>query len=273
MITGTVITPRSGSRATVLGDTMYVFGGEYNRSFTNELYAINLATGVSAPVATTGACPSPRSSCVFSSLGTKLFVWGGHDGSWPNDLHVLDLTTSEWTCHPQEVAGRTNTAYTAVGDTVFCFGGAKTGGVLVIDMASESLTIHQTTGPEPPAVTTNGGLVHFDNYLMFIGGSALGEYMSIHCLDLRRKRWFVFHTLPDGATVSVVDGSISDFGLFQLPRIESFGVSYDHTKGEIIAFLGAPACEDRRLFVLNIRNALSYLHLMTDMLLSCSPTE
>lgn len=271
--TGAVISPRVDSRAVILDDTMYVFGGGLDRELSNELYAVNLRTGECIPVTTDGDIPTPRSSPLFAGFGSELFVWGGSSNGCPSELHVLDLTTHVWTSIPQDLPGRPSIAYSIVGDRVYGYGGSNTGGILLLNMSEKTAVVLPTTGPEPPSSTANGSLVHFDNYLMFVGGIAPNQWSLLYCLDLRRSRWFVFHVLPDGSTVSVVDGHISDLGLFQLPRTHSMGIVYNPAKREVVGLLGAPIECPARLFVIQVGEALSCLHLRTDMLMSCAYVE
>ena len=78
--------------------------------------------------------------------------------------------------------------------------------------------------------------------------------------------WFVFHIMPDGDTVSVADGTISNLGLFMFPRSHSFAVCYVKERREIIAFLGSPERDPPPISVLSIEEALSILHLREDLM-------
>jgi hypothetical protein len=78
--------------------------------------------------------------------------------------------------------------------------------------------------------------------------------------------WFVFHVMPDGDSVSIADGSISEMGLFMLPRLHSFGMCYVQERREIMAFLGSPERDPPPLFVVSVGEALSVIHLREDMI-------
>ncbi|OHT11040.1 Kelch motif family protein [Tritrichomonas foetus] len=267
------ISPRSGARATVIGTTLYIFGGSHEPMFYNDLYAVNLENGNIKFVQTTGQVPSPRTYPVLSSHNKEIILWGGYDGTWPSELYILDTETFVWACHPQDIGGRTNIAYDKVGDHIFGYGSAKTGGLLDIDIPNRKVTLQPTTGPEPSAAITDAAFVHFDNYLMFIGGKAASASTLIYAIDLTSFRWFVFHILPDGSTVSAVDGIISDLGFFMLPRTHSVGCIYVPESREIIAFLGFPLKDPSQLFILKVGEALSLLHLRTDMLQTIAPVD
>lgn len=263
---GVSISPRTGSRATFIGNTLFVFGGSHESTFYNDLYTINLSTGITQLIQTTGEQPTPRTSPIMSSRGNEIFLWGGYDGTCPSELYVLDTTNFEWKSYPQDISGRTHVAFTTVDQYIYAYGSSKTGGLLAIDMDKKIVSLIPTTGPEPQAMITDAAMVHFDKYLMFIGGKASTTSTLMYSLDLEKMRWFVFHILPDGSTVSAVDGTISDLGLFMLPRISSLGVIYIESTREIVGYLGNPMKDPSPLFILNIGEALSTLHLRSDML-------
>ncbi|OHT17681.1 Kelch motif family protein [Tritrichomonas foetus] len=263
---GVEISPRSGSRATVIDNILYIFGGSREPMFYNDLYAVDLNTGNARSVQTSGSPPSPRTSPIFASYGKEIILWGGYDGSWPSELYVLNTENMEWKSYPQDIGGRTNVAYAVVENCIYAYGSSKTGGILKINMEDKSISLLPTTGPEPQASITDAGLVHFDRYLMFIGGKAASQSTLMYSLDIEKLRWFVFHILPDGATVSAVDGTISDLGLFMLPRTYSMGTIYIKGTREIVSFLGHPMKDPSPLFVLNIGEAIAALHLRSDML-------
>ena len=268
---GSEISPRMGARATVIGDVLFIFGGSREPMFYNDLFAVDLKTGTTRFVNTSGAQPTPRTSPIMASYGKEIFIWGGYDGGWPSDLYVLDVESSVWRAYPQDINGRTNVAFTTVGKFVYAYGSSKTGGILIIDMENKSINLQATTGPEPQPAITDAGLVHFDNYLMFIGGKISSSYTLMFGLDIRKFRWFVFHILPDGSTVSAVDGNINDLGLFMLPRIYSIGTIYLKESREIVAFMGSLMKDPSPFFVLNVGDAIAALHLRTDMLLTIQP--
>lgn len=272
-MTGDSITPRSGAAATVIGKTLYIFGGFHDPEYYNDFYIIDLGNGIISATQTTGDAPSARLSPVIGNWEGKVYIWGGYDGGWPSELHFLDLNTFNWTSFQQDVNGRTNAAYAQVQNCIYVYGSAKAGGILIIDMAQNTVELHSTTGPEPPASVTDATLTYFDfmtantkGYLMLIGGKGQSEYTLTFALDIQHYRWFVFHVMPDGSTVSAVDGNVSDLGLFMIPRTSSMGAIYFRKTREIVALLGHPLKDPSPLFILELHDALSILHLRTDML-------
>lgn len=265
---GQTISPRFGSRATVIDNTLFIFGGSCEPLFYNDLYSVDLSTGLINKIETSGTLPSPRTSPIFasSSDGKEIILFGGYDGSWPSELYSLDTETFTWSSYQQDISGRSNAAYTTVDDTIFAYGSSKTGGLLIIDIKEHIARIQPTSGPEPLPSITDAALVKFDSFLMFIGGKASSQSTLIYAINLNSFRWFIFHIFPDGTTVSAIDGIINELGLFMLPRIHSVGAIYEQKSREIIAFLGYPPNVPSTLFILSVGDALSLLHLRTDML-------
>lgn len=103
--------PKPGSRrglsATVLGDTLVVFGGEdADRRYLDDAHALDLATMtwrvIDGPRNTgtiKGAPPAPRAEHTAAAWGEdKLLVFGGTGASFKcfNSLHALDIRTGQW---------------------------------------------------------------------------------------------------------------------------------------------------------------------------------
>ncbi|EAY18553.1 Kelch motif family protein [Trichomonas vaginalis G3] len=265
-ITGDQISPRANARATCLGHILYIFGGACEPVFYNDLFSIDLTTGQCTLIQTTGDIPSPRSAPIVGGLDGKIYVWGGYDSLWPSDLHVLDLSTNVWKAYPQEIQGRTGVGYTLVGDKIYCFGSAKTGGLLQIDLTELKVSLVQTTGAEPPSSLANSSMIFFDHYLIVIGGKFHVDWTLIYACDITRFWWFVLHVLPDGETVSQTDGCVSDLGLFMLPRAHSMGASWCPTRREIVTFLGFPTKDPPPLYILSVGEAMGVLNMRSDML-------
>lgn len=262
---GHAIAPRSGARGAVVADKLFIFGGADDTHYFDDLLMVDIGSGDVQQVATSGPRPSGRSGFAFGAYGNKLFVWGGYNGSCLSELWKLDLSEWRWEGQEKDVNGRTNMAFTVVDNLIYVFGGSKTGGILVINMANDDVSLVPTTGPEPSPMLMDASLVHFDSYLMVIGGKASSPTTFLYGLNLAKMRWFIFHTLPDGTSVSTVDGTISELGMFMLPRTHSMGVIYDKQRREILGFLGQPIDDTANLFILGLGEALSLLHMRNDM--------
>eukprot|EP00038_Savillea_parva_P012680 m.206285 g.206285 ORF g.206285 m.206285 type:complete len:508 (-) comp23286_c0_seq1:153-1676(-) len=102
-LNGTLPTPRSGHSATLIGDTLVIFGGwDQPHAIYNDVYTIDLTLMESAKLDVSGDVPSPRSWHAAVSLPCAdkrlVLIHGGLD----NDIvalgsaHVLDLDKQRW---------------------------------------------------------------------------------------------------------------------------------------------------------------------------------
>ena len=265
-LTGATLCGRSGTRCSLIGTHLVLFGGYAEPNYFGDLHTIDVVTGEVKMVNANGTPPSERSTPIVAIYGNKFFVWGGFNGEWPNELNVLDFATMSWSQVPQEVAGRTAVPSVIIGNTMMCFGGSKNGGMLVCNLDTGAMSVKQTIGQEPPSTVMGSGMVAIGKYVFFFGGKANNDWTLMYACDTKRMWWFIFHVTPDGETVSVADGSVSDLGLFMLPRIHSFGVCYVKEKRQIVAFLGHPEKDPPPLFIVSVGEAMSVIHMRDDMI-------
>jgi hypothetical protein len=245
----------------LIGTHLVLFGGYSDQNYFADLHTIDVNTGEVALVPTQGCMPSPRSTPVVAIHGNSFYVWGGFNGDYPSELNVLNFKTMTWTQFPQKVAGRMAVPFEIAGNTMYIYGGSKTGGMLCLDFDALEFTTRETIGVGPPTAVTGAGMVRIGRYLIFFGGRMNNDWSLMYACDLIRMWWFVFHVVPDGQTVSIADGSVSELGLFMLPRLHSFGMCYVHETRQIVAFLGHPP-----IFVISCGEALSIINLREDML-------
>eukprot|EP00242_Pyramimonas_sp_CCMP2087_P008899 CAMPEP_0198198874 /NCGR_PEP_ID=MMETSP1445-20131203/2239_1 /TAXON_ID=36898 /ORGANISM="Pyramimonas sp., Strain CCMP2087" /LENGTH=1186 /DNA_ID=CAMNT_0043868539 /DNA_START=206 /DNA_END=3766 /DNA_ORIENTATION=+ len=104
-VRGTPPYKRVGHSVNVVGDNLYLFGGEPLTSGSpsaNDLFVLDLKTHVWSTPRTTRSVPSARSGHCTTVWKNELFVFGGANsdarstGQALNDLHALDLNTMEW---------------------------------------------------------------------------------------------------------------------------------------------------------------------------------
>ena len=82
---------------------MSVFGGyDGDGAWKNDVHILNLVTGAWSEVTTSGDAPTEGNghsavSWIDSITNEpKMTVFGGTDGAWKNDVHILNLVTREW---------------------------------------------------------------------------------------------------------------------------------------------------------------------------------
>ena len=109
-----------------------VFRGGNGQEYLNDLHALHVDTFRWRHVETNGSTPSQRANHASAILEetAELIIFGGWNGRERlNDVHILDIRTSTWTCpivggvlpHPR--AGMT---LTAMRGQLFLFGGSGT---------------------------------------------------------------------------------------------------------------------------------------------------
>lgn len=145
---------------------VYVFRGGNGREYLNDLHALDVDTYQWRRVETTGCVPQQRAnhSSAFLEETQELFIFGGWNGRERlNDVHILDTTTSTWTCptvggvlpHPR--AGMT---LTALRGRLFLFGGSGTSSkcfhdLQILDRKEMAwLDVEQTDGSDMVATTS-----------------------------------------------------------------------------------------------------------------------
>lgn len=272
-LSGEIPTPRLSASACILENILYIFGGRIGETYLNELHSINLDTGKVSIIATQNDQPAPRASPLIHAFDDKLYVWGGLNDFWPDDLHVLDIKTGNWTLTKPGLSGRANIPTSVYNNCVYGYGCSRSGGFIVIDLENGTVSIKKADGEAPPSDINAGGMCLVDHFLIYFGGISENEYMLVYACDLHRMRWFPFWITPDGETVTQSDGYTDEKGLFHLPNIHSFSCAYCENKREIISCLGIPAHDPPMVSIFSIGEALSVLHLRDDLLDALSPQQ
>jgi hypothetical protein len=262
---GEILSGRSGTRAALIGAHLVLFGGYSAPMYFGDLHTINIETGHVKVVLASGEAPTPRSTPVVAVYGGKLYVWGGFNGDWPAELNVLTFDTMTWQVFAQDVAGRTAVPWVIFENFLYSFGGSKSAGMLVLNLDTFAISIRPTTGAEPPSAVMGAGMVRVGKYGFFYGGKADTNATLMYACDLTTFWWFVFHVTADGETVSVADGTVSELGLFMLPRIHSFSMCYVKENRQIMAFLGSPEKDPPPLSFVAIGEAMAIINLRDDL--------
>jgi hypothetical protein len=270
---GEVLSGRSGTKAVLLGSHIVLFGGYSEPTYFSDLHTININSGEVKVVSTVGQSPSPRSTPILAIYSNRLYVWGGFNGDWPTELSVLEFSDMSWRQYEQDVAGRTAIPSVIYNNMLFSYGSSKSAGMLVLNLDTFQITTRPTTGSEPPSSVMGSGMAQAGKYAFFFGGRANSPTTLMYACDLTTLWWFVFHVMADGETVSVADGSVSELGLFMLPRIHSFSMCYVKETRQIMAFLGAPEKDPPPLFIVAIGEALSIITLREDMVAALKMSE
>ncbi|XP_024518775.1 rab9 effector protein with kelch motifs-like [Selaginella moellendorffii] len=116
-----------GHTCNAVRNLIYIFGG-YGRDEcqTNDVHVFDIGTYTWSKPVMKGMHPSPRDSHSSTAVGSKLYVFGGTNGTSPlDDLFVLDTATNTW--GKPDVFGdvpalREGHSVSLIGDNLFVFG-------------------------------------------------------------------------------------------------------------------------------------------------------
>ncbi|KAL1644197.1 Negative regulator of mitotic exit [Diplodia intermedia] len=162
---------RYGHTLNILGSRIYIFGGQVEGFFFNDLVAFDLnalqvpnnrwevlipnsADGGPAP----GHVPPARTNHTIVNWNDKLYLFGGTDGvNWFSDVWAYDPKTNSWSeldCIGYIPLAREGHAAAIVQDTMYVFGGRTREGTDLGDLAAFKITsrrwyMFQNMGPSP----------------------------------------------------------------------------------------------------------------------------
>lgn len=198
---------RSSHCLASLGPSMYMFGGEQLPRIPVEAdtYCYDLPSGSWTRVAVKGSPPGPRVAATMTTVGDRIYLFGGRTGvdmgeGARGDLFVLDPTSTppEWA--PLEVNASSPTppsrsyhAATTARGKLYIFGGCGTNGRLndLWEFDPSSKTWLEL--PRCDAVGARGGGVMVaapgGAKLIIMGGFNGSEMSDCHMFDLTTSTW------------------------------------------------------------------------------------
>lgn len=162
---------RYGHTLNILGSRIYIFGGQVEGFFFNDLVAFDLnalqvpnnrwevlipnsADGGPPP----GQIPPARTNHSIVTWNDKLYLFGGTDGvNWFSDVWAYDPKSNSWSeldCIGYIPLAREGHAAAIVNDTMYVFGGRTREGTDLGDLAAFKITsrrwyMFQNMGPSP----------------------------------------------------------------------------------------------------------------------------
>jgi len=97
---------------TLIGSSIYIFGGCSSLSCFNELYILDADAFYFSTPYVCGDIPVPLRAMTCTAVGKKLVVFGGGDGpAYYNDVYVLDTMNFRWTKPQVQGDGRAGDRY------------------------------------------------------------------------------------------------------------------------------------------------------------------
>ncbi|XP_039136897.1 RING finger protein B-like isoform X2 [Dioscorea cayenensis subsp. rotundata] len=191
------------------GRLIYVFGGFYGpeKCHSNDVFVFDTVKKTWSKPMVKGIPPSPRDSHSCTTVGNRLFVYGGTDGTNPlDDLHILDTSINTWIPSPADlqVSGpdaREGHSAALVGKRLFIFGGCGksnniSGGqvhyndLYILDTEKLKWEYAMTTG-HPPSPRDSHTCSSWKNRIIVLGGEDSSDcYLSdVHILDTDTLSW------------------------------------------------------------------------------------
>ncbi|KAK1590845.1 kelch domain-containing protein [Colletotrichum navitas] len=213
---GTRPSGRYGHSLNILGSKIYIFGGQIEGYFMNDLAAFDLNqlqmpnnrwemliqnTDSGGPAV--GKIPAARTNHSVVTFNDKMYLFGGTNGyQWFNDVWSYDPATNEWAqldCIGYIPVPREGHAAAIVDDVMYIFGGRTEEGVDLGDLAAFRITSRrwytfQNMGPSPSprsghSMTTVGKAV------VVVGGepssspASVGDLGIVYMLDTTKIRY------------------------------------------------------------------------------------
>nr|XP_029116763.1 acyl-CoA-binding domain-containing protein 6 isoform X2 [Elaeis guineensis] len=211
-ISGQCPKPRYAHGAAIVQDKMYVFGGNHNGRYLNDLQVLDLKSLTWSKIdakAQTGSPESPIVLPVTPCAGHSLITWGnkilsvgGHtkDPSETITVKEFDPQTCVWSNlktygkPPISCGGQ---SVTLVGTTLVMFGGEDAKRSLlndlhILDLETMTWDDIDAIGTPPPPRSDHAAACHAERYLLIFGGGSHATCFSdLHVLDLQTMEWSI----------------------------------------------------------------------------------
>jgi len=184
-------TGRYGHTLNILGSKIYIFGGQVEGFFFNDLVAFDLNSLQSSAsrwevllpntkdqISPHGRSPPPRTNHSIVSWQDKLYLFGGTDGViWFNDVWTYEPRSNTWTeldCIGYIPVAREGHSAALVNDTMYVFGGRTQEGVDLGDLAAFRITsrrwyMFQNMGHSPSA-RSGHSMTAFGKHVITLAG-------------------------------------------------------------------------------------------------------
>ncbi|KAL4942494.1 hypothetical protein BDV06DRAFT_192132, partial [Aspergillus oleicola] len=184
-------TGRYGHTLNILGSKLYVFGGQVEGYFFNDLVAFDL-NQLQAPNnkwefliknsheggPPPGQIPPARTNHTIVSFNDRLYLFGGTNGvQWFNDVWSYDPRSNSWTqldCVGFIPTPREGHAAALVNDVMYVFGGRTDEGIDLGDLAAFRITTRrwysfQNMGPAP-SPRSGHSMTAFGKHIIVLAG-------------------------------------------------------------------------------------------------------
>ncbi|KAI1505018.1 hypothetical protein F5X99DRAFT_334309 [Biscogniauxia marginata] len=206
---------RYGHSLNIIGSKIYIFGGQVEGYFMNDLAAFDLnqlqmpnnrwevLIENSEVGATQGKVPPARTNHSIVTYGDKMFLFGGTNGfQWFNDVWCYDPAINKWAqldCIGYIPVPREGHAAALVDDVMYVFGGRTEEGADLGDLAAFRISSRrwytfQNMGPSP-SPRSGHSMTAVGKSIVVVGGepssatSQVNDLSLVYVLDTAKIRY------------------------------------------------------------------------------------
>lgn len=183
----------------VVDSNVFVFAGMGAGRPLNDVYVLSLDDLSWTEPKIGGYAPPPRMDHAMALVqdrhGTRMFIFGGHDGQQPlNDFYSLvTMTWSRITQNGSAPSARIGHTLTLVGQRLFLLGGATDGNthkdVRVFDLELNEWHVPHVTGSPPNALVAHSCVLVGNELFVLGGGDGVHTANPLMVLDLDSLAW------------------------------------------------------------------------------------
>ncbi|KAJ1387421.1 Kelch-type beta propeller [Sesbania bispinosa] len=194
--------------AAIVLDKLYIYGGNHNGRYLNDLHVLDLRSWTWSKIetkieSTDSSSPVTLIPCAGHSLipwNNKLLSLAGHtkDPGESMQVKVFDLKTATWSTlkiYGKPPASRGGQSATLVGTSLVIFGGQDANRTLlndlhILDLETMTWDEIDAVGVPPSPRSDHAAAVHAERYLLIFGGGSHATcYNDLHVLDLQTMEW------------------------------------------------------------------------------------
>ncbi|KAK4181390.1 putative Tip elongation aberrant protein 1 [Triangularia setosa] len=206
---------RYGHSLNILGSKIYIFGGQVEGYFMNDLAAFDLnqlqmpnnrwemLISSSESGGPQGKIPPARTNHSVVTFNDKLYLFGGTNGyQWFNDVWAYDPAVNTWSqldCIGYIPSPREGHAAAIVEDVMYIFGGRTEEGADLGDLAAFRITSRrwytfQNMGPSP-SPRSGHSMTAVGKSIIVVGGepssaqTTVNDLALVYCLDTTKIRY------------------------------------------------------------------------------------